>query len=159
MRSDARRLPFRDASVDRLFLLDVAEHVPEDRLVFSEVRRIVKPAGIAVIHVPAHPRLWSPHDEAMHHVRRYTRPELARKLEESGLATLVLTYTFAAILVPAALVRAVKRRDGAGERADFGVSPGWANGPLAIWQRIEAAWLRRLDLPFGLSLAAVVRPA
>jgi hypothetical protein len=103
--------------------------------------------------------MWSPHDEAMHHVRRYTRTELEARIAESGLATLVLTYTFAAILLPAALVRAVKRRDSSGERADFGVSPGWANAPLATWQRIEAAWLRRLDLPFGLSLAAVVRPA
>jgi ubiquinone/menaquinone biosynthesis C-methylase UbiE len=158
MRSDARRLPFRDASVDRLFLLDVAEHVDDDRRVFAEVRRVLKPAGVAVVHVPAHPSMWSPHDEAMHHVRRYTRPELAAKLEEAGLATLAFTYTFAAILAPAACVRAVKRRNGGAERADFGVAPRWANAPLSIWQRVEAAWLRRLDLPFGLSIAAVVRP-
>lgn len=161
VRSDARGLPFRSASVDRIFLLDVAEHVPEDAAVFAEIRRVLKPTGLAVVHVPAHPRMWSPHDEAMHHVRRYTRAELERRIAEAGLAAVLLTYTFGALLLPAAAVRAWKRRDDraeARERADFGVAPGWMNRVLAGWQRIEAAWLARANLPIGVSLAAVVRP-
>ena len=108
-RSDARALPFRTASVDRVFLLDVAEHVPEDGAVFSEIRRVLKPTGLAVVHVPAHPRMWSPHDEAMHHVRRYTRAALQTRIAEAGLAPVLLTYTFGALLLPAAAVRAWKR--------------------------------------------------
>jgi SAM-dependent methyltransferase len=161
LRADARALPFASGSVDRLFLLDVAEHVPEDARVFGEVRRVLATRGLAVVHVPAHPRLWSPHDEAMHHVRRYTRSMLAARIEEARLAPLVLTYTFGALLVPAAAVRAWKRRGAraAGERADFGVAPAWMNRLLAGWQRAEAAWLGSANLPLGLSLAAVVRPA
>lgn len=158
LRSDARRLPFADASVDRLFLLDVAEHVPEDRRVFAEVARVLEPSGVGIIHVPAHPALWSPHDEAMHHVRRYTSRELRRKLEDAGLSPQVFTWTFAGILLPAALVRALKRNGSGGERADFDASPAWMNPLLTRWQRLEAAWLERGNLPFGLSLAALVRP-
>jgi ubiquinone/menaquinone biosynthesis C-methylase UbiE len=160
LRADARALPLRDASVDRVFLLDVAEHVPEDARVFGEIRRVLAPGGLAVIHVPAHPSLWSPHDEAMHHVRRYTREALRARLRAAGLAPAVLTYTFGGILLPAWVVRAWKRRsrDGAAERADFGVAPAWMNRALAGWHRLEAAWLARRDLPLGLSLAAVVRP-
>jgi len=162
-RSDARALPFRSACVDRLFLLDVAEHVPEDAAVFAEIRRVLKPQGLAVVHVPAHPGLWSPHDEAMHHVRRYTRAALETRIREAGLAPVVLTYTFGALLPPAVAVRAWKRRrarsPAQGERADFGVAPGWMNRILTGWQRVEAAWLARANLPAGLSLAAVVRPA
>lgn len=157
--SDARALPFGTATVDRLFLLDVAEHVDEDARVFAEVRRVLKPAGLAVVHVPAHPWMWSPHDEAMHHVRRYTRAELAARIGAAGLAPAVLTYTFGGILLPAAVVRGMKRRGAGGERADFGVAPGWMNRALFGWQRLEAAWLARGSLPLGLSLAAVVRPA
>ena len=160
-RSDARALPFRAASVDRLFLLDVAEHVPEDARVFAEIRRVLKPDGLAVVHVPAHPRMWSPHDEAMHHVRRYTRVELESRIREARLAPVVLTYTFGGLLLPAAAVRAWKRRGvraAVAERADFGVAPAWMNRILAGWQRLEAAWLAHGDLPLGLSLAAVVRP-
>jgi SAM-dependent methyltransferase len=160
-RSDARALPFRRASVDRLFLLDVAEHVPEDDRVFAEVRRVLAPGGLAVVHVPAHPRLWSPHDAAMHHVRRYTRRSLADRIEGAGLVPVVLTYTFAGLLVPATVVRGWKRRAdrGGGADADFDVAPGWANRALSAWQRAEAAWLARANLPAGLSLGAVVRPA
>jgi SAM-dependent methyltransferase len=159
-RSDARALPFRAASVDRVFLLDVAEHVPEDAAVFAEIRRVLKPTGLAVVHVPAHPRLWSPHDEAMHHVRRYTRSSFEARIAEAGLAPVLLTYTFGALLLPAAAVRAWKRRgaETAGERADFGVAPSWMNRVLAGWQRIEASWLARANLPLGVSLAAVLRP-
>jgi SAM-dependent methyltransferase len=162
LRADARALPLRDASVDRIFLLDVAEHVPEDARVFREIRRVLSPRGLAVIHVPAHPSMWSPHDEAMHHVRRYTRAALATRLRGAGLTPSVLTYTFGGILLPAAAVRVWKRRrsrDGAGERADFEVAPAWANRALAGWHHLEAAWLARANLPLGLSLAAVARPA
>ena len=160
-RADARALPFRTGSVDRLFLLDVAEHVSEDERVFAEVRRVLAPGGLAVVHVPAHPRLWSPHDAAMHHVRRYTRRALEDRIEAAGLVPVVLTYTFGGLLVPAAIVRAWKRRAASvgGERADFGVAPLWANRALSVWQRAEAAWLSRANLPLGLSLGAVVRPA
>jgi hypothetical protein len=43
------------------------------------------------------------------------------------------------------------------ERADFDVSPTWMNPLLTLWQRMEAVWLRWLDLPFGLSLVTLVR--
>lgn len=156
-RADARALPLRSGSVDRLFLLDVAEHVPEDGLVFGEVRRVLADGGVAVVHVPAHPRLWSPHDLAMHHVRRYTRPALRARIREAGLEPVVLSWTFGGILLPAAAVRAVKRRAKTAEHADFGTAPRWMNEALTAWQRVEGAWLARANLPFGLSLGAVVR--
>lgn len=158
-RSDARALPFRTGGVDRVFLLDVAEHVPEDAAVFAEIRRVLKPDGLAVVHVPAHPRMWSPHDEAMHHVRRYTRSELEARLSEAGLRPVLMTYTFGALFLPAIAVRAWKRRSErvAGDRADFGVAPAWMNRILGGWQSLEAAWLARTNLPLGVSLAAVVR--
>jgi SAM-dependent methyltransferase len=161
-RADARALPFRGGSVDRLFLLDVAEHVREDARVFSEIHRVLAPDGLAIVHVPAHPWMWSPHDEAMHHVRRYTRSELAGRIQAAGLEPLLLTYTFGGILLPAAAVRAWKRRGTrttTAERADFDVAPRWMNRTLAAWQRVEAAWLERGNLPLGLSLAAIVRAA
>lgn len=159
LRASATALPVASGSVDRAFLLDVAEHVPDDGAVFAELRRALAPDGVAVIHVPAHPALWSPHDEVMHHVRRYRREELDRKLRAADLNVLSLGWTFAATLLPAAAVRAIKRRAAEGPSADFDLVPAWGDRILAAWQRVEAAWLRRAPLPFGLSLAAVVRPA
>lgn len=157
-RANATSLPLGSRTVDRLFLLDVAEHVSDDGALFGEVRRVLKPRGVAVIHVPAHPRLWSPHDEAMHHVRRYTRRRLEECLRGAGLETIVLSWTFAAVLVPVAVVRWWKGHGRGGTTSDFDTSSG-AGPLLAVWHRMEAAWLRRGDLPFGVSLGAVVTPA
>lgn len=159
LRATATALPVAGGSVHRLFLLDVAEHVPDDCALFGEVLRVLRGDGVAVVHVPAHPSLWSPHDEVMHHVRRYRRSELVEKLRDAGLEPVAVTYTFAGTLVPAAAIRWWKRRIGSEIRADFGLVPRWANRFLLAWQRGEAAWLRRRSLPFGLSLAAVVRPS
>src|SRR6476661_6534672 len=54
------------------------------RLAVAEVRRVLKPTGTYLVAVPADPRLWSSHDEAVDHVRRYTREGLLDLLDRGG---------------------------------------------------------------------------
>jgi SAM-dependent methyltransferase len=49
---DLQQLPFDDASYDLVFASHVLEHVPDDRKAISEIRRILKPNGIAILPVP-----------------------------------------------------------------------------------------------------------
>ncbi|MBU0994020.1 MAG: class I SAM-dependent methyltransferase [Proteobacteria bacterium] len=49
---DLQRLPFDDDSYDFLFASHVLEHVPDDEKAISEIRRILKPKGIAILPVP-----------------------------------------------------------------------------------------------------------
>lgn len=49
---DLRGLPFKDRSFDFVFASHVLEHVDEDAKAVSEIRRILSPAGIAVLPVP-----------------------------------------------------------------------------------------------------------
>jgi ubiquinone/menaquinone biosynthesis C-methylase UbiE len=49
---DIRKLPFDDRSYDVVFASHVLEHIREDRLAFLEIRRILSPAGIAILPVP-----------------------------------------------------------------------------------------------------------
>jgi hypothetical protein len=44
----------------------------------------LRPGGRYVVAVPADPRLWSAHDEAVGHVRRYTRETLGELLHRGG---------------------------------------------------------------------------
>jgi SAM-dependent methyltransferase len=78
VQGDARDIPFPDDHFGLVVAYDVLEHINEDDKVVSEIARVVRPGGRVLIAVPADPRLWSPHDEAIGHVRRYTRPELVR---------------------------------------------------------------------------------
>ena len=76
VQGDARDMPFPDDSFGLAVAYDVLEHIKEDDQVVAEIARVVRPGGKVLIAVSAYPRLWSPHDEAVGHVRRYTRPEL-----------------------------------------------------------------------------------
>ncbi len=53
---DGRRLPFRDAEFDRVVVVDMLEHVPDDGLFARELARVTKPGGRLVINTPHHKR-------------------------------------------------------------------------------------------------------
>ncbi|RYG76565.1 SAM-dependent methyltransferase [Yimella sp. RIT 621] len=84
LRGDATCLPFEDASLDMVVAFDVLEHIPDDGRAASEVFRVLRPGGTFLVAVPADPKLWSAHDVAVSHVRRYTRPELVNLLDGAG---------------------------------------------------------------------------
>ncbi|EWT03127.1 methyltransferase [Intrasporangium oryzae NRRL B-24470] len=84
LRGDATRLPIADASLDLVVSFDVLEHLHDDDGAVREVRRVLKPGGTYLVAVPADPRLWSSHDEAVDHIRRYTRQGLVDLLERGG---------------------------------------------------------------------------
>ena len=84
LRSDATKLPLADDSVDLVMAFDLLEHLADDDAAVAEVHRVLKPGGTYLVAVPADPRLWSSHDEAVDHVRRYTRDGLLSLLERGG---------------------------------------------------------------------------
>ena len=84
MRADATSLPVGDAAVDLVVAFDVLEHLVEDDACAREIHRVLRPGGTFLVAVPCDPRLWSAHDEAVGHVRRYTRPTLRDLLLRNG---------------------------------------------------------------------------
>jgi len=84
-RADARRLPVADGSCDLFLAFDVLEHIEEDDQVTAEMFRVLRPGGTVLIAVPCDMALWSPHDVASGHVRRYTRETLTAVVEKAGL--------------------------------------------------------------------------
>src|SRR5262249_3224066 len=49
---DAAALPFADAAVDAVTMLDVLEHIPEPEEVLAEARRVLRPGGVLILSVP-----------------------------------------------------------------------------------------------------------
>ena len=76
LRGDATRLPLAPGSLDLVVAFDVLEHIEDDKAAATGVFEALRPGGTFLVAVPADPRLWSAHDVAVGHVRRYTRPEL-----------------------------------------------------------------------------------
>jgi SAM-dependent methyltransferase len=85
VRGDARELPVRTGSMDLVTAFDILEHIEEDYLAAAEITRVLRPGGTALIAVPADMALWSAHDTAVGHVRRYTRATLAEVIVKGGL--------------------------------------------------------------------------
>ncbi len=65
-------LDFPDNTFDLVCAFDVIEHVEDDRMAVSEMRRVAKSGGVMLVSVPAFMFLWSEHDVVNHHLRRYT---------------------------------------------------------------------------------------
>lgn len=88
IRADAQALPVADASLDLVTALDVLEHLPDHEQAAAEIHRVLRPGGLLVAAVPVDQRLWSEHDVAVGHERRYDPPEFLSLLTGAGLEIL-----------------------------------------------------------------------
>src|SRR5690606_22259809 len=92
-RGDATRLPFPDASFDRIIAAAVLEHIDDDAAAVRELVRVLRPGGTIAATVPAFlpERIcWALSDEYHApfvpggHVRIYTAAELRNRLRTAG---------------------------------------------------------------------------
>lgn len=142
------------AHYDLIALLDVLEHVAEDRGTLATIAGRLNPGGSLIVTVPQHQWMWSSHDVANHHVRRYDRAGLAAAFAGSGLQ-LRLVSSFNSLLFPLAVAqRLASRISGREGRQDDDLSP-----PINALFRTIFSWERHLigqvPMPPGLSLLAL----
>jgi SAM-dependent methyltransferase len=153
------QLPWADDTFDLISCLDVIEHTPDDRDTLVELRRVCKPGGWLLLTVPAYQALWSLHDVANHHYRRYGRRALRLAALETGWRLDRVSSFNSILLPPAAAVRVAqrRRRPDANYAPELGLGPAWLNEVLELPLRLEASWLARGGtLPAGLSLLALL---
>jgi SAM-dependent methyltransferase len=144
-----------DRAYDLVALLDVLEHVGEDREALESIARKLKPDGRILIAVPAHPWMWSAHDVVNHHKRRYTRRTLRAVIEAAGLKVEMLSW-FNSLLFPLAAAARFAGKVRRKEDSDDKLPPKPLN---ALFERIfslERYAIGRLPFPPGVSLVAIV---
>lgn len=155
---DARAIPFID-EFDVIGAFDVIEHIADDELVLRQFFRAIKPGGGILLTVPQHRFLWSPLDDAAHHVRRYSRGELETKVRSAGFKIEKVT-SFVSLLLPLMMLsRMQKRKPGAKHDPMAELKLGRiANSGLETIMLIERLFIRLgLNLPLGGSLLLVAR--
>ena len=141
---------------DLIALLDVLEHVPDDLASLRAIHHRLKPGGALLMTVPANPWMWSAHDAAHHHFRRYTRKQLNELFLRSGLEIQLLSY-FNSLLFPLVAVARIGGKITRKDSADDKLPSAPVNTALNKIFGMEAALLGRVPMPFGVSLVAVVR--
>jgi SAM-dependent methyltransferase len=142
-------------------LLDVLEHAEDDDAFLTALDRIAQPGHLLLLTVPACACLWSPHDELLHHYRRYSKRGVERLLRRHGYTVLKGSY-FVFFLFPlvaaARLGERLRARLGRAPAAvNVGVVPRWANTALVRLLELEAAIAERVPLPIGVWFVALAK--
>jgi len=97
---DALRLPFADASFDRVMSICAIEHFDDGGRALDEMARVLAPGGELVMSADAltlagdWPRLYRAHCERYHVQRTYSHAELSALLAARGLDTVAYRYQF-----------------------------------------------------------------
>ena len=154
---EAERLPYEDNSFDLVTGLDVVEHLDDDAAGLSEMRRVLKPGGRALLFVPAFMFLWGVQDDVSHHRRRYTIPTLRRAVNAAGLEVERTTYANITFFAPILLGRALMKVTGLRPASENNINVSALNGVFGRILGAESAFLSRLNFPFGVSALCVAR--
>lgn len=158
--ADARHLPYPDNTFDLITCLDIIEHIREDVDALSEAFRVCKPGGHLMLSVPALDFLWSEHDEAVYHLRRYSLPSLKAKARHVGFEVVRGTYAVCAMTLPVFLIRFVQsftKNSVVPAGHDFPIPPAWINRLLIAVHAFETAVSLRMPIPFGMGVVCLLK--
>ena len=158
--SGVEQLPFRDGTFDVVTALEILEHTDDDLHALREIRRVAGKDALVLITVPAYGFLWSEHDEALRHRRRYTAHELRNKLTVTGYDVVRTSYLITSLFFPILALRIWNGlfRTSTRPKATYLLLPRWINRCLIGILGIERKLFRRMNLPFGVSVIALARP-
>jgi hypothetical protein len=164
----ARTAEQPDERFDTILLMDVIEHVENDSYFLRAVlAKNARPGALVLVSVPAWQALYSDHDRAIHHYRRYSPRKLRKVLEGTGLRIERRGGLFHSLLVPrtVSVARERLRRDSDGDVPEA-EALRWDGGDLG-YRLIDTAlrvdnslsrWAARLGVQVpGLTVWALCR--
>lgn len=152
---DGHFLPLADGSADLLTAFDVLEHMEDDVRALEEFNRVIRPGGLLLVTVPAYRFLWSEHDEALMHRRRYVASELHMKLNRTGFDVSLRSYAVFFAFFPILfyrLFRGLFPKDPMSPKASHVMLPPFVNSLFTWLLQAEALLMIFIRLPWGTSI-------
>lgn len=130
---EMKNLTEEKAKYKSIFLLDILEHIDDDRGALKKASSLLDRDGFLTLAVPSNPHRWGWDDDFYGHVRRYTLPELEKKLSEAGLKIVMawdFTYPFFTFLRWLHLKISSRHQadiklDSAQQTSQSGIMPEW----------------------------------
>lgn len=108
-------------------LLDVLEHVPDDRAFLAAVaQESLSPGGFVLISVPAWQGLYTQHDTFLHHHRRYAPEQMRAVIAAAGLKIVQEGGLFHSLLLPRAAEKLRERLTSRRDQPKPGIA--WSHG-------------------------------
>lgn len=143
------------AGFNLICLFDVLEHIENDKEALTSLKDLLAPNGRILISVPAYQWLWSHHDEYHHHYRRYSGSKLSTLVASAGLQVRRISC-FNTLLFPAAVCIRLIERLQRKQSSSLALPSRPINNMLTAIFSLEARLLELVNLPFGLSLTAII---
>lgn len=152
-------LAYLSESFDIITALDVLEHIDDDIIAMKELHRVCKTGGTLLVTVPAYGFLWSEHDEALHHRRRYAAYELRNKLTLAGFDVERCTYFITFFFFPILFIRILQSifKNSTHPKTSHIHLPQILNQLMISILALEQRLLGFINLPFGVSIVCVAR--
>ena len=150
-------MPFEPATFDLIVASEVLEHVERDAEAARTLIDLLAPGGTLVVTVPAFQWMWSEHDRAHHHFRRYTRARLLALFDSPDACVELASYYNTTFFPLMAAARVASKARPQRPVREIKPPPRPINAVMAAVFRGEGTLVQHLRLPFGGSLLAVIR--
>ena len=161
VQANAEILPFAKESIDIVVALDVLEHLKDDSCSMREIQRVLKKnTGKLIFNTPAFMALFSGHDIAFHHYRRYQASDLRKKLEAEKFRIDFITYWSFFIFPLVFIFRKLEdlfQKPKEQAQSNFHLKiPRFIESILRFLSKIELELIKRkIFIPFGVSIFGV----
>lgn len=150
--ADACNLPYGDNFFDTVVAFDVFEHIEDDKKAIEEVHRVLKPNGILIFSVPAFLFLFSSHDKALNHFRRYNKKSV--EILMSKFDHIEVSFWNFFLFFPIAVIRMLRKNKE--PKVDKGSFPRVLNTLFYKILSGENILVKKgIHLPIGLSVIGI----
>jgi ubiquinone/menaquinone biosynthesis C-methylase UbiE len=159
--ADASSIGLPSHHFDVITAIGVIEHLDDDRAFLLEMGRLLKADGVLILLTSSFPYLWSMHDTANRHKRRYYLRSLEKQIRQNGFETVRFShfnFFLFPILAPILMFhRLLYGIDSARPQRILPTPPPLVNTLLTWILLVEAQLIRWIRLPWGISLIGVFR--
>ncbi len=161
IQADGACLPLQSRAFDLITAIGVIEHIEDDTAFLAEMARLLRPGGTLIMLTASFPYLWSEHDVANHHKRRYYLRACERQILSAGFETRRFSHLnfllFPAIAPMLLLHRLVRGLTAENPRRIIPTVPRLLNAMLTRILYFEACLMRWVRLPWGISMIGAFR--
>lgn len=154
---DIKNLPFPDGYFDLVLATDIVEHIDDDGKAMSEISRVLKKGGHALITVPAFMSLWGLQDDVSHHQRRYRIPQMSDLITKTDLTLRKSHYFNFILFAPIWLARQMIRTFKVRLESENQLNSRIINCILTMIFDIDLKVSGSIRPPFGVSILSLAR--